>query len=67
MLILDHYRNGQQWVREHHSWAIEQWKKMAWSDLTHFLAPHVDRKVHVCHISGEEMALWEEGKPMEAV
>ena len=64
-----------QWVCKHQTRTTEQWKKVAWSDESRFrLSHHVDGRVHVCHLLGEHMhygctmgALWEGGKPADAV
>ncbi|KAK3560178.1 hypothetical protein QTP86_034671 [Hemibagrus guttatus] len=36
------HQNCQQWAREHQNWTTEQWKKVAWSDESHFLLHHMD-------------------------
>ncbi|MCJ8732479.1 hypothetical protein PDJAM_G00211810 [Pangasius djambal] len=44
------------WAREHQNWTTEQWRKVAWSDESRFLLHHLDGRVRVRHLPGEEMA-----------
>ncbi|MCJ8748985.1 hypothetical protein PDJAM_G00170790 [Pangasius djambal] len=45
-----------QWTGEHQNWTMEQWKKVAWSDESRFLLHHVDGRVRVRRLPGEETA-----------
>ncbi|KAK3535233.1 hypothetical protein QTP70_005025 [Hemibagrus guttatus] len=56
MMTPVHLRKCQQWAREYQNWTVEQWKKVTWSDESHFLLHHVDCQVHVRHLPGEHMA-----------
>jgi len=56
MITPVHRRKCLQWAREHQNWTLEQWKKVAWSDESHFLLDHVDGRVRVCRLPGEVMA-----------
>ena len=56
MLTPVHHRKCQQWAHEHQNWTTEQWKKVAWSDESHFLLHHVDGRVRVRLLPGEHMA-----------
>ena len=56
MLTPDHHRKSQQWAREHSNWMTEQWKKVAWSDESHFLWHHMDGQLCVRHLPGEHVA-----------
>ena len=37
MMTPVHRRKRLQWARERRNWTLEQWKKVAWSDESHFL------------------------------
>ena len=56
MLTPVHRRKRLQWARERQNWTMEQWKKVAWSDESRFLLHHVDGRVRVRCLPGEEMA-----------
>ena len=51
-----HHRKCLQWAHERQNWTLEQWKKVAWSDVSRFLLDHMDGRVRVCHLPGEVMA-----------
>ena len=51
-----HCRKNQQWASEHQNWTTAQWKKVAWTDESRFLLHHMDGRVHVHHLAGENMA-----------
>ncbi|KAK3525149.1 hypothetical protein QTP86_019533, partial [Hemibagrus guttatus] len=55
MLVLIERSKRQQWVHEHQNWTTEQWKKVAWSDESHFLLHHVDGRVRVRLLPGKHM------------
>ncbi|KAK3552217.1 hypothetical protein QTP86_005984 [Hemibagrus guttatus] len=42
MLTTVHRQKRQKWACEHQNWTMEQWKKVAWSDESHFLLHHMD-------------------------
>uniref|UniRef100_A0AAY5KPB9 Tc1-like transposase DDE domain-containing protein n=1 Tax=Esox lucius TaxID=8010 RepID=A0AAY5KPB9_ESOLU len=56
MMTPDHCRKRLQWAHERRNWTLEQWKKVAWSDESHFLLHHVDGRVRVRRLPGEVMA-----------
>ena len=56
MITPVHRRKRLQWEHEHRNWTLEQWKKVAWSDESHFLLDHVDGRVRVHRLPGEVMA-----------
>ncbi|MCI4388645.1 hypothetical protein PGIGA_G00088540 [Pangasianodon gigas] len=56
MLTSDHCQKCLQWTGEHQNWTTEQREKVAWSDKSHFLLHHMESRVRVHHLPGEEMA-----------
>ncbi|GBN93216.1 hypothetical protein AVEN_133253-1 [Araneus ventricosus] len=44
-----------QWAREHRVWTNDQWKRVAWSEEYRFLIHHVDGRVRVCRLLGEQL------------
>ncbi|GBO07077.1 hypothetical protein AVEN_55626-1 [Araneus ventricosus] len=44
-----------QWAREHRDWTMDEWKRVAWSDESRFLIHHVDGRVRVRHLPGEQL------------
>lgn len=50
-----HCQKCQQWAREHQNWTTKQWKKVAWSDESHFVLPHVDGRLHIHRLTGEHL------------
>jgi len=72
MLTPVHRRKRQQWAREHQNWTTEQWKKVAWSDESWFFFFNImwmTGCLCVAYLGNtwHQDALWEEGKPAEAV
>ncbi|KAF3698669.1 hypothetical protein EXN66_Car014356 [Channa argus] len=51
-----HCQERLHWAHERQNWTMEQWKKVAWSGESRFLLHHVDGRVHVLRLPGEEMA-----------
>ncbi|GBN19499.1 hypothetical protein AVEN_236001-1 [Araneus ventricosus] len=39
----------------HRDWAMDEWKRVAWSDESRFLIHHVNSRVRVCRLSGEQL------------
>ncbi|GBM34935.1 hypothetical protein AVEN_41476-1 [Araneus ventricosus] len=46
-----------QWAREHRDWTMGKWKRVAWSDESRFLIHHVDGRVRVLRLPGEQLLL----------
>ncbi|GBM27677.1 Transposable element Tc1 transposase [Araneus ventricosus] len=44
-----------QWTREHRGWTMDEWKRVAWSDESRFLIHHVDGRVRVRSLPGEQL------------
>ncbi|GBM71636.1 hypothetical protein AVEN_269189-1 [Araneus ventricosus] len=44
-----------QGAREHRDWTIDEWKRVAWSDESQFLIHHVDVRVRVRRLPGEQL------------
>ncbi|KAK3518727.1 hypothetical protein QTP70_009665 [Hemibagrus guttatus] len=51
-----HRQKRLQWAREHQNWTLEQWKKVAWSNVSCFLLHHTDGRVRVHRLPVAEMA-----------
>ncbi|GBO03718.1 hypothetical protein AVEN_253217-1 [Araneus ventricosus] len=43
------------WTREHRDWTMDEWKRVAWSDELRFLIHHVDGRVRVRRLPGEQL------------
>ncbi|GBO44027.1 Transposable element Tc1 transposase, partial [Araneus ventricosus] len=43
------------WTREHRDWTLDEWKRVAWSDESRFLIHHVDGRVRVRRLPGEQL------------
>ncbi|GBO04691.1 hypothetical protein AVEN_19391-1 [Araneus ventricosus] len=44
-----------QWAREHRDWTMDEWKRVAWSDESRFLIHHVDGRIRVRRLPGEQL------------
>ncbi|GBO44452.1 hypothetical protein AVEN_115964-1 [Araneus ventricosus] len=44
-----------QWAREHRDWTMDKWKRVSWSDESRFLIHHVDSRVRVHRLPGEQL------------
>ncbi|GBM26206.1 Transposable element Tc1 transposase [Araneus ventricosus] len=44
-----------QWTREHRDRTMDEWKRVAWSDESRFLIHHVDGRVSVRSLPGEQL------------
>ncbi|GBO35378.1 Transposable element Tc1 transposase [Araneus ventricosus] len=42
-------------AREHRDWTMDEWKRVAWSDESRFLIHHVDGRVRVRRLPGEQL------------
>ncbi len=51
-----HHWKWLQWACECLNWTLEKWKKVTWSDKSHFLLDQVDGQVHVCCLHGKMLA-----------
>ncbi|GBN47882.1 hypothetical protein AVEN_39364-1 [Araneus ventricosus] len=55
-LLTKRYRQLRlQWDREHRDWTMDEWKRVAWSDESRFLIHHIDGRVRVCRLPGEQL------------
>ncbi|GBL79376.1 hypothetical protein AVEN_92567-1 [Araneus ventricosus] len=55
LLTKRHRQLRLQWAREHRDWTMDEWKRVAWSDEYQFLIHHVDGRVRVRHLPGEQL------------
>ncbi|GBN71093.1 Transposable element Tc1 transposase [Araneus ventricosus] len=55
LLTKRHRQLRLQWVREHRDWTMDEWKIVAWSDESRFLIHHVDGRVRVRRLPGEQL------------
>ncbi|GBM65331.1 hypothetical protein AVEN_12097-1 [Araneus ventricosus] len=55
LLTKRHRQLRLQWAREHRDWTMDEWKRVAWLDESRFLIHHVDGRVRVRHLSGEQL------------
>ncbi|GBO24030.1 hypothetical protein AVEN_128699-1 [Araneus ventricosus] len=44
-----------QWAREHRDWTMDEWTRVTWSDESRFLTHHVDGRVKVRRLPGEQL------------
>jgi len=44
-----------QFARAHQNWTVENWKNIAWSDVSRFLLRHLDGRVRIWHKQNENM------------
>ncbi|GBM86274.1 hypothetical protein AVEN_72161-1 [Araneus ventricosus] len=44
-----------QWAREHRDLTMDEWKRVSWSDESRFLIHHVDGRVRVRRLPGEQL------------
>ncbi|KFM65621.1 Transposable element Tcb1 transposase, partial [Stegodyphus mimosarum] len=43
------------WAREHRDWSMDQWERVAWSDESRFVNHHVDGRVRIRRLPGEQL------------
>lgn len=55
LLTKRHRQLRLQWAREHRDWTMDEWKRVAWSDESRFLIHHVDGRVRVRRLPGEQL------------
>ncbi|GBM02274.1 hypothetical protein AVEN_108818-1 [Araneus ventricosus] len=55
LLTKPHRQLRLQWAREHRDWTMDEWKRVAWSDESRFLNHHVDGRVRVRRLLGEQL------------
>ncbi|GBN89207.1 Transposable element Tc1 transposase [Araneus ventricosus] len=55
LLTKSHRQLCLQWAREHRDWTMDGWKRVAWSNESRFLIHHVDDRVRVRRMSGEQL------------
>ncbi|GBO01227.1 Transposable element Tc1 transposase [Araneus ventricosus] len=55
LLTKRHHQPRLQWAREHRDWTIDEWKRVAWSEESRFLIHHVDGRVRVRRLPGEQL------------
>ncbi|GBM48975.1 hypothetical protein AVEN_261355-1 [Araneus ventricosus] len=57
-LLTRHHRQLRlQWDREHRDWTMDEWRRVAWWDESGFLIHHVDNRVGVRRLTGEQLLL----------
>ncbi|GBN77904.1 hypothetical protein AVEN_40024-1 [Araneus ventricosus] len=44
-----------QWAREYREWIMDEWRTVAWLDESRFLIYHIDGRVRVHHLPGEQL------------
>ncbi|GBN88135.1 hypothetical protein AVEN_63433-1 [Araneus ventricosus] len=57
LLTKRHRQLRLQWAREHRDWTMDEWKRVAWSHESRFLIHHVDGRVRVRRLPGEQLLL----------
>ncbi|GBN38416.1 Transposable element Tcb1 transposase, partial [Araneus ventricosus] len=57
LLTKRHRQLRLEWAREHRDWIMDEWKRVAWSDESRFLIHHVNGRVRVRHLPGEQLLL----------
>ncbi|GBO11725.1 hypothetical protein AVEN_47671-1 [Araneus ventricosus] len=55
LLTKRHRQLRLQWAREHRDWTMDEWERVAWSDESRFLIHHVDGRVRVRRLPGEQL------------
>ncbi|GBN90033.1 hypothetical protein AVEN_66919-1 [Araneus ventricosus] len=55
LLTKRHRQLRLQWAREHRDWTTDEWKRVAWTDESQFLIHHVDGRVRVRRLPGEQL------------
>ncbi|GBM51158.1 hypothetical protein AVEN_2507-1 [Araneus ventricosus] len=55
LLTKRHRQLRLQWAREHRDWTTDEWKRVTWSDESRFLIHHVDGRVRVRRLPGEQL------------
>ncbi|GBL85036.1 Transposable element Tc1 transposase [Araneus ventricosus] len=55
LLTKSHRQLRLQWAREHRDWTMDEWKRVAWPDESRFLIHHVDRRVRIRRLPGEQL------------
>ncbi|GBM62743.1 hypothetical protein AVEN_63318-1 [Araneus ventricosus] len=55
LLTKRHRQLRLQWASEHRDWTMDEWKRVAWSDEFRFLIHHVDGRVRVRRLLGEQL------------
>ncbi|GBM98798.1 hypothetical protein AVEN_122549-1 [Araneus ventricosus] len=55
-LLTTRYRQLRlQWAREHRDWTMDEWKRVAWPDVSRILIHHVDGRVRVRRLPGKQL------------
>ncbi|GBO42208.1 Transposable element Tc1 transposase [Araneus ventricosus] len=55
LLTKRHCQLRLQWAREHRDWIMDEWKRVVWSDESRFLIHHVDGRVSVRRLPGQQL------------
>ncbi|GBM64829.1 hypothetical protein AVEN_197962-1 [Araneus ventricosus] len=55
LLTKRHRQLRLQWAWKQRDWAMDEWKRVAWSDESRILIHHVDARVKVRHLPGEQL------------
>lgn len=62
-----HSWKHQQWAHEHQDLTMEEWKKAAWSNKSHFALHHVDSQVCVGRLPGCSVGKWQSSREFDAL
>ncbi|GBO00817.1 Transposable element Tc1 transposase [Araneus ventricosus] len=55
LLTKRHRQLRLQWAWKHRDWTMDEWKRVSWSDEYQFLIHHVDGRVRVRRLPGEQL------------
>ncbi|GBM96662.1 hypothetical protein AVEN_29480-1 [Araneus ventricosus] len=55
LLTKRHRQLRLQWARKHRDWAMDEWKKVVWSDESRFIIHHVDGRFRVRRLPDEQL------------
>ncbi|GBN55214.1 hypothetical protein AVEN_246141-1 [Araneus ventricosus] len=55
LLTKRHRQLRLQWARKHRDWTMDEWKRVALSDESRFLIHHIDGRVRVRRLPGEQL------------
>ncbi|GBL99227.1 Transposable element Tc1 transposase [Araneus ventricosus] len=55
LLTKRHRQLRLQWAREHRDWTVDECKRVAWSDESRFLIHHINGRVRVRRLPGEQL------------
>ncbi|GFW64192.1 transposase domain containing protein [Trichonephila clavipes] len=55
LLTKRHRQLRLRWTRKHRDWSMDQWERVAWSDESRFVIHHVDGRVRIRRLPGEQL------------